>query len=71
MREAFVCTVCKNERYPGRRVPPRDQFAERLEYRSLDTREHLYYRTLRLLCRLCVLDLKAGREPEQGSLDLA
>lgn len=52
-----MCTVCGRDD-----VPTRDRFAERLEYRRLDAREHLHYQTLRLICRACVLEIKATRE---------
>lgn len=46
---AFLCESCKQP------VPdPRDQYAERLEYRRLDGRRKFFVRTLRHLCLACV-----------------
>jgi len=49
---------------------PYEQFAERLEYRRLDTREHRHYHTLRLLCRACV-DAIAVEHRNGGNVDQA
>lgn len=59
MRENFVCTECGADK-----VPPRDQFTEAIEYRRLDSRERLHRRTIRLLCRACVMRIKNPSEPE-------
>ena len=52
----FVCTGCGASRVMGR-----DQFTEALGYRRLDSRERLHRRTVRLLCRGCVLRIKSGQ----------
>jgi hypothetical protein len=55
----FVCTECG-----ASKVLPRDQFTEAIEYRRIDSQERLHRRTLRLICRRCVLEIKAPNQTE-------
>jgi len=56
----FVCTGCG-----ASDVATRDQFSEAMEYRRLDSRERLHRRTTRLLCRACVVEIRASGRPDQ------
>lgn len=62
-RENFVCGECGNAD-----VRPLDQFSEAIEYRRMDMKERLHRRTLRLVCRACVMEKKNEGRGEQGSL---